>query len=108
MTKLKLVVLLLISVVLASLARPLISQQALQVSYVAQFSLSDLSFDKRMEFDMVTLKQGDFLTDLGKPMLPSREMRIALPAGMAVKSVRVADTESQEVFGEYNIYPAQP
>jgi hypothetical protein len=78
------------------------------VRYVAEFSLSDLSFDKQMGYEQVTLKDGDCLSEPGKPMLPMKEIKIALPIGMAAKSVRVVDTKSMRISGEYNIFPVQP
>lgn len=78
------------------------------VKYMAEFSLSDLSFDKQMGYDKVTLKEGDYLSELGKPMLPYKVLKVALPMEMAAKKVRVVDTKSEEIPGEYNIFPAQP
>jgi hypothetical protein len=46
--------------------------------------------------------------ELGKPMLPLIVLKIALPAGMAVKSVVAVDTKSEVIPGEYNIFPSQP
>ena len=37
-----------------------------------------------------------------------KDLIIALPSGMEVKSVYVADTQIQEIRGEFNIFPAQP
>ena len=84
------------------------SKDAFSVRYTAHFSQDELSFGKLMGYDMVTLKDGDFLTELGKPMLPSKELKIALPPGMAVTSVLVLNTTEEEIPGEYNIFPAQP
>jgi len=92
----------------AFLASPLVSKDDYQTRYVAQFSWGDFSFDKVMEYDMVSLEQGDWLDDLGKPMLPAKEVRIALPSGMKVTGVYVTNAESEQISGEYNILPAQP
>ena len=77
------------------------------VRYTAQFSKEDFSFSRLNEYDMVSLKDGDWLSELGKPMLPSQEIRIALPSGMAVTNVRVVSSSEEQIPGEYNIYPAQ-
>jgi hypothetical protein len=81
---------------------------AYTVHYTAQFSKEDLSFDQLKGYDFVRLMEGDYLSDIGKPMLPWKEIKIALPSGMAVKSVYVVDTKSEQITGEYNIFPAQP
>ncbi len=81
---------------------------AYKVQHMVEFSRGDLSFDKLMKFDIVRLGDGDYLADIGKPMLPSKEIKIALPSGMAVRGVQVLNAIQEEIPGEYNILPAQP
>jgi hypothetical protein len=107
MTRTKLVVVLLVGVSFLFFPKPLISQDNYQVQYLVQFSLDEFSFDKLKGYDMVRLGDGDWLADLGKPMLPSKELRIALPAGMVVNTVSVANTQIEEISGEYYVFPAQ-
>jgi len=90
------------------LASPILSDEGYEVSYTADFSTDDLSFDKLMGYDLVMLEGGGCLSDLGKPMLPSRELKVALPYGMMVKTVQIVSTTQEEIPGEYNIFPAQP
>jgi len=108
MIKSKLIMALLLAVSIMFFARPVLSENGYKIQHVAQFSQDELSFGKLMGYDMVTLKDGDFLTELGKPMLPSKELKIALPAGMAAKSVQVVNTTEVEIPGEFSIFPAQP
>lgn len=77
------------------------------VRYTAQYSRDDFSFSQLNDYDMVSLKAGDWLSELGKPMLPSQEIRIALPSGMAVSNVLVVSKTEEQIPGEFNIYPAQ-
>ncbi len=88
--------------------RPIFSEASLNVHHTVEFSLKEFSFDKLSGYDMVRLEGGSFLADVGKPLLPSKEIRIALPPGMAVKSMEVIQTTSKEISGEFNIFPAQP
>ncbi len=81
---------------------------ALSVRYTTRFDKEDFSFGKLNDYDLVRLKDGDWLADMGKPMLPVEEIRIALPSGMAVKSVWVVNCIEEQIPGEYNIYPVQP
>jgi hypothetical protein len=81
---------------------------AFSVSYTARFSQSDFSFTRLNDYDQVSLKDGGWLVELGKPMLPSQEIKIALPAGMAVQNIQVVNFTEEQFAGEYNIYPAQP
>jgi hypothetical protein len=108
MIKLKLIVALLTMAVFFYPAKPLLSGDNYQVRWVVEFSSIDLSFDKIMECDLVGFKDFSWTADLGKPMLPKKELRIALPAGMAVKNVYVTDTKTEGIPGEYNIFPTQP
>jgi hypothetical protein len=108
MSKSKLIILLLIAVSVVFFARPVLSENGYKIQYVAQFSQDELSFGKLMGYDKVILKNGGFVAELGKPMLPSKELKIALPAGMAVNSVQVLNTTEVEIPGEFNVFPAQP
>jgi hypothetical protein len=83
-------------------------KDATQVLYTAEFSQDDLSFDKLLGYDVVGLRDGCYPDDLGKPMLPEVELRIALPAGMAAQSVLVLSATREEISGEFNVLPAQP
>jgi hypothetical protein len=90
------------------LSRPIPAEDNYQVSYTAEFSADHLAFYQHMGWDMVRLQDGSHLAELGKPMLPSREIRIALPAGMAATGVRIVNTAQEEMPGRFNVFPAQP
>ncbi|MBN1211313.1 MAG: thrombospondin type 3 repeat-containing protein [candidate division Zixibacteria bacterium] len=79
-----------------------------EVFYTAEFSGSDLIFDRIQDFDVVKI-QGDrsYLTVLGKPWLPARELKIALPPGMKATSVRILQADSEPIDGSFDILPSQ-
>ena len=108
MTKSKLVIMLLATISILYFSSPIFADDGYTVRYTAEFSQDGLSFDKLMGYDMVRLKDCSMLAELGKPMLPSKEIKIALPSGMAVKSVNVVSATQEEIPGEYNLFPAQP
>jgi len=108
MNKSKLVTVLFTTIFVLYFASPIFSQGSYEVRYTAEFSQDALSFHKIMGYDLVRLKDGSQLAELGKPMLPSKEIKIALPSGMKVKGVRIADTKSEGILGEFNIFPSQP
>ena len=108
MTKSRIITALLMAICVVFFARPIFSEDSYEVRYTAEFSVEELSFHKIMGYDMVRLEHAGHLTELGKPMLPSREIKIALPSGMAVKSVQVLNTTQEEISGEFEIFPAQP
>ncbi|MCK4403680.1 MAG: hypothetical protein KAW02_01195 [candidate division Zixibacteria bacterium] len=107
MSKLKLIGVLFSIISVMFFARPIFSEDGYRVRFTAEFSAEELSFDRVMGYDMVRLKHGGYLAELGKPMLPSKEIKIALPSGMEVKSVQVLNTIQEEIPGEFNIFPAQ-
>jgi len=78
------------------------------VQYTIHFSQTELSFGKLKGYDMVRLDDGDYISQLGKPMLPTREIKIALPPGMVAQTVRIVASELEEITGEYNVLPTQP
>jgi len=78
------------------------------VDYTISFSQAELSFSKLNGYDLIGLDDGDYFSGKGQPMLPAREIKIALPSGMRVQSVRVVDFEIEEIMGDYHILPAQP
>ena len=79
-----------------------------KVQHTMDFSTEDLMFDKLMGYDIVGFKDGDYLNEIGKPMLPSITLKIALPTGMAATDVHVVKTEQEEINGKYTIFPSQP
>jgi hypothetical protein len=108
MTKSKLVIALMVSGLTLIFAKPLFPESSYRIQYKAEFPKENLSFDKLKGYDRIRLVEGTYLEDVAKPMLPAREIRIAVPAGMKVTNVYAADVKSEEISGEYNIYPAQP
>ncbi|MCK4827338.1 hypothetical protein KA005_67025, partial [bacterium] len=89
-------------------AQPVYAEDSYQVRHTAEFSLDELEFYQTMAWDMVRLTDGGHLAELGKPMLPSKEIRIALPAGMAVTGVQIVGATQERIPGQFNIFPAQP
>ncbi len=84
------------------------AQGAHSISHTAEFLREDLSSSKVMGYDLLRLSQGGYLAELGKPMLPSREIRIALPWGMAVTDLQVVGATPEEIPGQFDILPSQP
>lgn len=82
--------------------------QLFEVECTATFSADALVFGKLLGYDTVTLAEGECLDEPGRPMLPAKQLRIALPTGMGVTGVRVVDTTVTPIAGEYSVFPAQP
>jgi len=108
MSKCKVVAGLLMGACLCLYGNSVRSQDSYRVSYAATFSQEDFSPSKVMGYDLVRLDEGGYLSELGKPMLPCREIRVALPWGMAVTAVQVVDSSQDQIAGEFDIFPSQP
>jgi len=78
-----------------------------EVSQSVYFSINDLSFDKLLGYDTVNLRDGIFINEVGKPMIPSKEIKVALPYDMRVTDVEVVKSTSIEISGKYKIFPTQ-
>jgi len=85
-----------------------VSENDFEIKFTIMFSENDLQFDKLLGYDVVKLNEGTFINEIGKPMLPAKEIKVALPAGMEVTQVKVTDTSSVDIKGKYTIFPAQP
>jgi len=79
-----------------------------ELKHSVMFSKDDLIFDTLMGYDVVQLKDGSYRNELGKPLLPVKEIKIALPQGMTVTRVQVVDIERISISGLYTILPSQP
>lgn len=51
------------------------------ITHNVKFTTDDLSFSKIDGYDLVYLKDGAYLTDVGKPKLPTKSLRVAIPPG---------------------------
>lgn len=83
-----------------------------QTTYTATFNSTDLSFDTIMAADSniyTKVKLGYnpcYTTDLGKPELPMRTIRLIIPFGKAVSNINITNTQTQNFYVNYQVYPA--
>ena len=91
-----------------AVASPHVVSPYFTVNYTVTFSEEDISLSTLDGYTTVHLRDGALLNDLGKPMLPLRNIRIALSDDMCVSSVHILDMQEQPLDGTYLIYPAQP
>ena len=83
-------------------------QQNYQIQYSINFSEEDLYFDTIQGYDHITMKECSSFTEDGKPVLPAKHLRIALPNDMKATTIRILSIQRQRLPGQYNLYPAQP
>jgi len=79
-----------------------------QVIHQLQFSESDLLFEQRGDFDLVSLRGCIGSQRIGSPDLPIRMIHLLLPQGSEVTGVSVVDLERTILPGGYSILPVQP
>lgn len=81
---------------------------AFELTQTLNFSESSLIFEKEKEFDLVRLSRAHLMTDVGKPMLPVKNIFLALPDKAEVFGVEIISTQTEELTQSYYIFPAQP
>jgi hypothetical protein len=77
------------------------------LSYTLSFSAQDLRFEKSLGYDVVTMSDSSYLDQIGNPMLPVKQVMIALPSGMKATAITVLSTQEQPLLGTYSILPVQ-
>ena len=74
------------------------------------YNENDISYYTQDNFDIISLPEFSHLSDsllAGEPMMPVGTIRVLLPFGMEVSSVRIISTVETTLKGEYYIFPIQ-
>ena len=79
-----------------------------QYKYTITYNTDDIIFKKMMGYDIVEIKDGSFLNLVGRPMLPTSEIKIALTKDIIVEQVNIIGTTTKTIDGDYMIFPSQP
>ncbi len=77
-----------------------------QIELNVKFSTNDLTLYKIMGYDIVQMKDSFSFNQIGKPMIPMKEIKVALPPGMKVTEVVADETAQIDIAGEYILFPA--
>ncbi|MGA1823814.1 MAG: C25 family cysteine peptidase [bacterium] len=75
--------------------------------YTVTFKKEDLLFSKVKGYDSVRLKDGAYLTEIGKPQLPLKSIRVLIPPGSEVKGISIDQSSVIKLDGSFTIFPAQ-
>lgn len=81
---------------------------AFEVRHEVSFAPEELVLEKLQGYDFLKLPGCDFLSEAGKPMLPVKYLRLALPEGMEATGVRMVGVTTETIAGNYTVFPAQP
>ncbi|HWR27639.1 MAG TPA: PKD domain-containing protein, partial [Candidatus Thermoplasmatota archaeon] len=77
------------------------------INYTMTFSKNDFSLNTLQGFDTVQLYDGGYTTEIGKPMIPVKNIRMAIPAEMKVSTIEILDIKEEPLDGTYLIFPTQ-
>lgn len=84
-----------------------VTQTKFQRMFTLTFSKNDFSFSTQNGYDKVQLDEGRFTTEIGKPMVPVKNIKIALPADMKVTGIYINELKEERVDGAFLLYPVQ-
>jgi len=83
-------------------------QKDFSFRYSLSFSEKDFCFENVLGYDTINYKDNGQLNEIGKPMLPIKNIMIALPQDITVTNIRIINKEIKEILGKYSILPVQP
>ena len=72
------------------------------------FSSDDISFSEMWGYDIITVEQAGFTMEQGKPMVPMKYIRLAMPNTMKVTTIELLEFKEHPLPGRYTLLPAQP
>lgn len=72
------------------------------------FSEEDLILQTYKDYDILSFTDCGYLNDIGKPLLPTKQIRIALPQGMLATDIQLMNFKEYALPGTYYLLPAQP
>ena len=77
------------------------------VTLTIRFNEDDFEFDKFEGYDIITYPDGGLTTEIGKPMLPSKNILVALPNNIIATNIKILKIIEVDLLSTYNIFPAQ-
>jgi len=105
MNSTKCLIALLIILLAAALAAPAYALE--ETAVIVELSPQGLRFDRTAGFDRVVLDDGTMLCRPGEPLLPARQVFVALPPEAEAVEVRAVSLENRVLPGQYRIFPGQ-
>ncbi len=78
-----------------------------QSVYVIETNVDDLKITQNNGNDVISLVNSISSDSVGNPMLPLKQLKVAIPSNNEVSSISIVDIQEQEIKGEYNIAPIQ-
>ena len=78
------------------------------VTITITFNEEDFKFDTIKGYDTVHLNNGGIINEIGKPMLPLKNIMVAVPEGIKATSIKILNIIEKELPSKYTILPVQP
>ena len=75
--------------------------------FTYEFSMEDFEFSSFQDYDVITLKDGGILNEIGKPMVPLKNVLVALPGNFLAEKITILDMKQENLPGSFLIIPAQ-
>ena len=78
--------------------------------YTGQITINpaDVSTEQTDGWDIVTIEGCNMENETGKPFLPVKSLKIAIPEDVDVTGIQILGVQQQELTGSYIIMPTQP
>jgi hypothetical protein len=77
-------------------------------SQIFTFEKQELHIAKVSGYDLVQYGQLDLSQEIGAPQLPIKIVQILLPPGKEISEIEIITLDSEEIEGEYHVFPSQP
>ena len=84
-----------------------IAQNNENISITLTFSENDFIFKILNGYDVVYLKDGGVINEIGKPILPIKIIMVAIPENIKATNIKILDKTEKELFSTFDILPAQ-
>ncbi len=79
-----------------------------EVRHTVEFSQSDLHFEKSDGYDVIRITDASVVSELGKPVLPVKRVKIAIPNDTRAIGVEAHSVDSKGIPGNFFVMPGQP
>ena len=75
--------------------------------FTYQFTIDDFELSSFQDYDIIMLRDGGILNEIGKPMVPIKNILIALPENTKASNIKVLEIKEEELPGSYLLLPGQ-
>lgn len=73
--------------------------------FTYQFTIDDFELSSFEDYDIIQLKDGGLLNEIGEPMLPIKNILIALPENTKAAKIKVLEIKEEELPGSFLVMP---